>query len=79
MIRYALIVVTVFIHFLIFNSASNPQQEKFQIEKFKQYKTQLEQRTNLIIQGLQALGVKAVSLNDEQLTQLFYEFYNIED
>ena len=49
------------------------------MEKFNHYKNQLEQRTNLIIQGLQGLGIKAVCLNDEQLTELFYEFYNVED
>lgn len=51
--------------------------ETFKDENFHQYKTQLEQRTNLIVQGLQGLGVKAVPLNDDQLTQLFYEFYNV--
>jgi hypothetical protein len=51
--------------------------ETFKEENFSQYKAQLEQRTNLVIQGLQGLGIKAVPLNDEQLTQLFYEFYNV--
>ena len=58
-------------------TAQKPKKEEFKIEKFNQYKTQLEQRTNLIIQGLQGLGIKCVSLNDEQLTELFYEFYNV--
>ncbi len=51
---------------------------KFEMEKFKQYKTQLDQRVSLVNQGLQGLGIKAVPLNDEQLTELYYEFYNIE-
>jgi len=51
---------------------------KFEIEKLNQYKTQLDQRINLVAQGLQALGIKAIPLNDEQLTQLYFEFYNIE-
>ncbi|MFZ5559570.1 MAG: hypothetical protein ACOZAL_02145 [Patescibacteria group bacterium] len=59
-------------------STRKPQRVKFEIEKFRQYKAQLDQRVNLIVQGLQGLGIKAVSLNDEQLTELFYEFYNIE-
>jgi len=59
-------------------TAQKPQKEEFKIEKFNQYKTQLEQRVNLIIQGLQGLGIKAVPLDDEQLTELFYEFYNVE-
>lgn len=59
-------------------TAQKPKKEEFSMEKFKQYRTQLTQRTDLIIQGLQGLGIKAVPLNDEQLTELFYEFYNIE-
>ena len=59
-------------------TAQKPKKETFESEKFNQYKSQLDQRVNLIIQGLQGLGVKAMSLNDEQLIQLFYEFYNIE-
>ena len=51
---------------------------KFEMEKFRQYKTQLDQRVSLVNQGLQGLGIKAVPLNDEQLTELYYEFYNIE-
>lgn len=51
--------------------------QKFKMEKFNQYKTQLDQRVNHIVQGLQGLGIKTIALNDEQLTELFYEFYNI--
>lgn len=59
-------------------TAQKPKKEEFKLEKFNQYKTQLDQRVNLIVQGLQGLGIKAVPLNDEQLTELFYEFYNVE-
>ena len=59
-------------------NAQKPKKVQFEMEKFKQYKTQLDQRTNMVIGGLQALGIKAVPLNDEQLTELFYEFYNVE-
>jgi len=59
-------------------SAQKPKKEKFEIEKFRQYKAQLDQRVNFIIEGLQGLGVRAVPLNNEQLTELFYEFYNVE-
>ncbi len=59
-------------------TAQKPKKETFELEKFNQYKSQLDQRVNLIIQGLQGLGVKAMPLNDEQLIQLFYEFYNVE-
>jgi len=59
-------------------SAKKPKATKFEQEKLRQYKTQLNQRVNLMIEGLQGLGVKTVPLNDEQLTELYYEFYNIE-
>ncbi len=59
-------------------TAQRPKKQEFKLEKFNQYKTQLNQRVNLVIQGLQGLGIKAIPLNDEQLTELFYEFYNVE-
>lgn len=59
-------------------ATQKPKKEEFSMEKFNQYKSQLEQRVNLITQGLQGLGIRAVPLNDEQLTELFYEFYNVE-
>ncbi len=59
-------------------SSSKPKKERFETEKLNQYKAQLDQRINLVAQGLQALGIKTIPLNDEQLTQLYFEFYNIE-
>jgi hypothetical protein len=60
-------------------SAGKPKKETFDLQKFNQYKTQLEQRVNMVINGLQGLGIKAIPLADEQLTQLFFEFYNLEE
>lgn len=59
-------------------STQKPNKEHFEIEKLNQYKSQLDQRVNMVIQGLQALGIKTIPLNDEQLTQLYFEFYNVE-
>lgn len=59
-------------------AAKRPKKEEYKAEKFAQYKTQLEQRVNHIVEGLQGLGVRAVPLNNEQLTELFYESYNVE-
>jgi len=61
----------------IFNS-NKSKKAKFETEKLNQYKAQLDQRVNLVAQGLQGLGIKTIPLNDEQLTQLYFEFYNIE-
>ena len=45
-------------------------------EEFLRRKTQLWQRVNNVIAGLQTVGVKAVPLNDEELYELFYNAYN---
>jgi type IV secretory pathway VirB4 component len=47
-------------------------------ESFKEGLTQINQRTNQIIDGLNTIGLDAVLLNDEQLIELFYNFYNPE-
>jgi hypothetical protein len=59
-------------------SSTKPSKQKFEIEKFNQYKTQLGQRVSMVLDGLQGLGIKTIPLNDEQLTQLYFEFYNVE-
>lgn len=37
---------------------------------------QVNQRTGQVLQGLNTLGLEAMQLNNEQLTELFYNFYN---
>ncbi len=39
---------------------------------------QLKQRTAQVVEGLSVVGLEAVVLNDESLTELFYNFYNPE-
>ena len=39
---------------------------------------QLKQRTDQVISGIQAIGLRAVPLNDEELMELYYNFYNPE-
>ena len=38
--------------------------------------TQLNQRTDTVINGLNQIGLRAVALNDEELIELFYNLYN---
>ncbi|OGF63506.1 hypothetical protein A2926_02500 [Candidatus Giovannonibacteria bacterium RIFCSPLOWO2_01_FULL_44_40] len=45
-------------------------------EKFEEYKNQLWQRADSVIQGLVRSGVRAVPLNTEELIELFYGLYN---
>ncbi|MDD5547931.1 MAG: hypothetical protein PHN74_03525 [Candidatus Pacebacteria bacterium] len=39
---------------------------------------QLEQRVDQVVAGLNQMGLRAVPLNDEELTELFYNLYNPE-
>jgi hypothetical protein len=44
-------------------------------ERFREYKAQLWQRVELIIQGLSRLDIRAVPLKNEELFELFHELY----
>lgn len=45
---------------------------------FKENFSQLSQRVSQIADGLASIGLEALVLNDEQLVELFYNFYNPE-
>ncbi|MFA5098809.1 MAG: hypothetical protein WC461_01140 [Candidatus Paceibacterota bacterium] len=45
-------------------------------ESFEQKMTQLNQRTDQVISGLTQIGLRAVALTEEELTELFYNLYN---
>ncbi|MBI5420780.1 MAG: hypothetical protein HZA35_00475 [Parcubacteria group bacterium] len=45
-------------------------------EDFETKKYQLDQRTDVVMGGLQRIGVNAVRLGTEELVELFYNFYN---
>jgi type IV secretory pathway VirB4 component len=47
-------------------------------EEFEKALVQLKQRVGEVSQGLFAIGLESIALNDEQLTELFYNFYNPE-
>jgi len=48
----------------------------FKEDKFEEYKSQLQQRVETVIQGLTRTGIRAVPLNTEELIELFYTLYN---
>lgn len=50
--------------------------QKIPAEKFQEYRDQLMQRVTHIINGLSQIEIRATLLNTNQLTRLFYEFYN---
>lgn len=43
---------------------------------FEEYKTQLWQRVDTVMEGLQRTGVRSTQLNTEELIELFYGLYN---
>lgn len=45
-------------------------------EDFRKNLAQMSQRTSQIIEGLTTMGLETVVLNNDQLTELFYNFYN---
>jgi len=45
-------------------------------EEFDSYKSQLDQRANLIYENLAGLGLGVKVLREEELANLFYRFYN---
>ncbi len=51
---------------------------KFKEEEFKKQRAALMQRTDLVISGLQSMGLAVVTLDTQGLIELFYECYNPE-
>lgn len=45
-------------------------------DKFEEHKIQLQQRADVVQQGLASAGVRTVPLNTEELIELFYELFN---
>jgi len=58
------------------NNASSEQQEED--KNFEENLIQMNQRTTQVIDALASIGLDAVVLNNEQLIELFYNYYNPE-
>ena len=52
---------------------------KIDEKKFQEHRTQLEQRSNLVEQGLNRIGVRTIMLQNEELVELFYHIFNPSD
>jgi len=48
------------------------------IVNFEKEKVALLEKTNLVISGLQSIGLRAIQLNTQELIELFYKIYNPE-
>lgn len=46
---------------------------------FEEHRSQLEQRTQLVAEGLARIGVKTIPLGKDELVELFYHTYNPSD
>ena len=61
----------------IFKKSENKQSKaKQESVNFEQSKSQLDQRVNVVVQGLSRVGVRMVVLNTEELVELFYKVFN---
>jgi type IV secretory pathway VirB4 component len=64
---------------LPFRKKQTPEGATAQSEAdFKESVSQLRQRTDSVADGIRAVGLEATILNDDQLVELFYNFYNPE-
>ncbi|MBU6500458.1 MAG: hypothetical protein KGJ89_01340 [Patescibacteria group bacterium] len=64
-----------------FGKKNDAAEEKAKAEtmmRFNENLAQLKQRVNQVLEGLLSIGLEAVVLNNEQLIELFYNFYNPE-
>jgi hypothetical protein len=50
--------------------------KEHEFEVFEEARSQLEQRANVIKSGLARTGVRAVPLGTEEVTELYYKFFN---
>lgn len=55
---------------------SSKEKTEEELEAFEEVRSQLEQRANVVKQGLARTGVRAVPLGTEEVTELYYKFFN---
>ena len=73
--------VSKFLPFLNKNKKGGAAEEEAarqQQQDFEQNLSQLKQRVGQVVEGLRAIDLEAEVLNDEQLIELYYNFYNPE-
>jgi type IV secretory pathway VirB4 component len=60
-------------------SGKKEQKIVYSPEEFQKYKTELEQRTQVIQAGLNGLSIRTATLNTQQIIELLYGVYNPEE
>jgi len=58
------------------NKQESKAKEVRELEAFEEARSQLEQRANVVLQGLSRTGIRGVVLGTEELTELYYKFFN---
>jgi len=61
---------------LLSKSAPETTKESDEDHYLNEYISQLTQRSDQVISGLNQIGLRAVTLNDEETVELFYNLYN---
>ena len=57
----------------------NKLQVKISPAEFESYKKQLLERANTVVSGLSPLGIRVIPLNTQQIIELFYSSFNLEE
>jgi type IV secretory pathway VirB4 component len=60
----------------LFGNKNTDVEAKRKEENFEENRTQLEQRVDIVQQGLESCGVRAVRLGTEEVIELFYKIFN---
>jgi len=61
----------------LFNfNKSQKQTNKREVESVREHRSQLEQRVNIVEQGLSRTGVRLAQLGTEEIIELFYQIFN---
>lgn len=63
----------------LFGRTSDKTEYQQEAANFEENRTQLEQRVNVVSQGLSRLGVRTIKLGTEELIELFFKIFNPEE
>lgn len=60
-----------------FFSSNNENNHHLTVELFEEYRSQIEQRVSVVVQGLARTGIRVAQLGTEEVVELFYRLFNI--
>lgn len=65
--------------FLPSKNTEKKTKEQLDVEVFEESRSQLEQRANVVKQGLARTGIRVVSLGTEEIIEVYYKLFNPSD